>query len=97
MKIFFIEKYIMKLIWKESKPTGGASVQSLVWMEAFNALKHEVFLAKLEEDNYPINTKYIWIKLKPLFNSNKKIFAVWFIYRFPKIFKVIKDTNPDYI
>jgi glycosyltransferase involved in cell wall biosynthesis len=88
-EIFFTEKLIIKLLWKESEPTGGASIQSLVWMNSFKQLGYEIYLGRLEDDVKEIKTEYDWIKFITLFNSSKKKKIVWFTYRFPLVYKAI--------
>ncbi|MCF1750129.1 glycosyltransferase family 4 protein [Mariniradius sediminis] len=87
----------MKLIWSEPEPTGGASVQSLVWMSALHKLGNSVFLGKLKDDKKPVNKFYGWVTLVPLYDSTKNYIAVWFSYRFPRIFKIISSYNFDIV
>ncbi|EMS32083.1 glycosyl transferase, group 1 [Mariniradius saccharolyticus AK6] len=87
----------MKLIWEIPEPTGGASVQSLVWMSALNQLGNKVFLGRLSNDNKTIDENYRWINFLPLYDSLKKQPFIWFTYRFPSIFRIISRNRIDIV
>jgi glycosyltransferase involved in cell wall biosynthesis len=97
-KIFFLEKFIIELLVENGKPTGGASVQSLVWMKALKELNNEIYLANLEEDDRKIKKEFGWVNVVPLYHSKRfKKRLVWFTYRFPKIFLALKKIKPHYL
>jgi glycosyltransferase involved in cell wall biosynthesis len=97
-KIFFIEKYIVELLVENGKPTGGASVQSLVWMKSLMKLNFKIFLASSEDDHRKVKKEFDWVQIVPLYHSRKfQKKLVWFTYRFPKIFLGLKKIKPDYL
>jgi glycosyltransferase involved in cell wall biosynthesis len=80
------------------KPMGGSLVQTLVWMRALHDLGHEVFLAKYEGEGREIKEQYKWIKTVDLYHPKKfKKRLVWFTYRFPRYFLVIRRLKCDYV
>ncbi|MGY6521498.1 MAG: glycosyltransferase family 4 protein [Mongoliitalea sp.] len=88
----------MELIVEHGKASGGAAVQTLVWMEGLQALGHEVFLVHIEEDTRIIQERYSWIQLVPLYHSERGIKKIrWASYRIPKIYQAIKRVQPDYL
>ncbi|UJP64899.1 glycosyltransferase family 4 protein [Mongoliitalea daihaiensis] len=97
-KILFFESAVMELIVEHGKASGGAAVQTLVWMEGLHAFGHQVFLACTAEDTRAIKPEYSWIQQVPLFHSNRGIKKIrWASYRIPKIFKAIQQVRPDYL
>jgi glycosyltransferase involved in cell wall biosynthesis len=96
-KLFFSEKLIIKLLWNKNEPTGGASIQSLVWMKSLNELGYKIYLGRLKEDLKEIKPEYSWINFIPLYDSSKKYFLKWFTYRFPLVFKAISKFEGKFV
>jgi glycosyltransferase involved in cell wall biosynthesis len=97
-KFFFTDSAVMELIAIEGKASGGAAVQTLMWMEGLHTLGHQVFLAKLENDLRPIKPDYQKFQLIPVFNSKKGLKKIrWASYRFPKFYKALKKIEPDFL
>lgn len=96
-RIFFIDSFTKELILKDGKPTGGASVQTLVWIKAFYELGYSVYLSSSLDDERIKDIEYSWIELVPIYNNNIKRILVWFTYRFPKIFQALKKFKFTYV
>lgn len=97
-KFFFFETQTMELLAKTGKPSGGAAVQTLVWMEGLWENGHVILQAKLENDDREIRSQYSKFKTVPLFHEKKGIRVIrWATYRLPKIFISLYKTKPDYL
>ncbi|MCH6236484.1 glycosyltransferase [Cognataquiflexum rubidum] len=96
-KIFFIDSFTKELILNDGKPTGGASVQTLVWIKAFFELGYSVYLSNYLDDNRIVKQNFSWIELVPLYHNKRKRFLVWFTYRLPKIFQTLQILKCDYV
>lgn len=97
-KFLFFETQTMELLADEGKPSGGAAVQTLVWMEGLHENGHQIFQAKLENDTRRIRAPYKKFGLVPLYHKNKGIRIIrWASYRLPKIFFALKRTKPDFL
>ncbi|MGY6521480.1 MAG: glycosyltransferase [Mongoliitalea sp.] len=96
--IFFIDRYIHKLILKKEEATGGASVQSLAWINGFGSLGFDVYLAKFVNSELDVKENYRWIKQAYLYNPTKlKKRLVWFTYRFPRTYQAIKKSKCQFV
>ncbi|WP_194976266.1 glycosyltransferase family 4 protein [Aquiflexum lacus] len=97
-KFLFTQVQNIEMIVKGGKPSGGAVVATHAWMQSLNALGHEVYLLRSEEDERRILPEYEWVNTYKTYHSNKGIPVIrWVYYRFPKLFKVFKTLKPDYI
>jgi glycosyltransferase involved in cell wall biosynthesis len=97
-KFLFFETQTMELLADKGKPSGGAAVQTLVWMEGLHENGHRIFQAKLENDNREIRSAYKKFELAPLYHKNKGLRVIrWASYRLPKIFFALKRTKPDFL
>ena len=97
-KFFFFETATMELLVEGGNASGGAAVQTLVWMEGLSEIDHQIFQAKFENDQRKIKTEYQKFNLVPIYNTNKGIrWLRWPFYRFPKTFKALKKIKPDYV
>jgi glycosyltransferase involved in cell wall biosynthesis len=97
-KFFFTQWQNTELVVENGEPRGGSAVETMVWMKALHELGHEIVLAKLGEDRRRQLSEFSWIKLVPIYDSTafKRTF-VWFSYRFPKIFNVLRKEKPDFL
>ncbi|SMD46296.1 Glycosyltransferase involved in cell wall bisynthesis [Aquiflexum balticum DSM 16537] len=97
-KFLFTETAVMELIATEGGASGGAAVQTLMWMEGLHHIGHEIFLAKRENDLRPIKPEYQKFHLVSTFNSEKGIKKIrWATYRLPKFYKALKKVKPDFL
>jgi glycosyltransferase involved in cell wall biosynthesis len=97
-KFFFTDTAVMELIVQEGNASGGAAVQTLMWMEGLTELGHKVFLAKLENDNRPIKPAFKKFQLVPIYDSSKGIRVIRMAtYRIPAFYKALKKTCPDFL
>lgn len=97
-KFFFTQFQNVELIVEGGKPSGGSVVQTMVWMTALRELNQEIYLANYEGDNRRVLNGYEWINVIPLYHPKKfKKKLVWFSYRFPKIFKILRRVRPDFV
>ncbi len=97
-KFFFFETPVMELLVDNGKASGGAAVQTLVWMEGLHALGHQIFLAKSYNDSRDIKPEYDFIQTISLFHPQKGFKKLrWLSYRLPAIYKILKEIKPDYL
>jgi glycosyltransferase involved in cell wall biosynthesis len=97
-KFLFFETQTMELLATQGKPSGGAAVQTLVWMEGLHQNGHKIFQAKLENDKRVIREAYRKFDLVPLYHKNKGMRIVrWASYRLPKIFFAFSRVKPDFV
>lgn len=97
-RFFFIESSVKGLIVKEERVGGGAAVQTLVWMNALKQQGHQIFLASFENDIRELKDEYKNLDLVNTYHTEKGIRWVrWIYYRFPKVFKALKKSRPDYL
>lgn len=97
-KILFFETAVNELIVENGKASGGAAVQTLVWMEGLHQKGHEVYLAREANDTRAVLPAYAFIQFLRIFDQHKGIKKIrWISYRFPAIFKAINTIKPDYL
>lgn len=99
-KILFTQSNVVELLVKNGNPTGGggAIIETLVWMKAFNQLGYKVMLLRDKSDSRSILNEYSWIDFVPTYDNKKGIkWLRWFYYRIPEIWKSLKSIQPDYI
>ena len=95
-KYLFLDTDIIKLLAQEEKPSGGAAVQSLVWIRGLMALGNEVSVTVHASDNIALKKGSDNIQFVPLYHNNYGLRWIrWVYYRFPLIYKAIKKNNPD--
>lgn len=97
-KFLFTETAVMELIATEGGASGGAAVQTLMWMEGLYDLGHQIFLAKRENDPRQIQPKYQKFQLVSIYDSDKGLKKIrWASYRLPKYYKALKKVKPDFL
>jgi glycosyltransferase involved in cell wall biosynthesis len=97
-KFFFTQTQNVELVVENGEPRGGSAVETMVWMKALYELDQEIFLAKFTEDDRKQISEYSWVNLIPLYDSQAfKKRLVWFSYRFPRIYTVLKKEKPDIV
>jgi glycosyltransferase involved in cell wall biosynthesis len=97
-KFFFFETPVMELLVDNGEASGGAAVQTLVWMEGLYSQGHQIFLAKSLNDTRNIKPEYDFIQAIPIFHPQKGLKKIrWLSYRLPAIYKILKEIKPDYL
>lgn len=97
-KFLFTEPAVMELIATEGKASGGAAVQTLMWMEGLHDIGHQIILAKRENDLRQIKPEYQKFQLISTYDSKKGIKKIrWATYRLPKFYKALKKVKPDFL
>jgi glycosyltransferase involved in cell wall biosynthesis len=96
-KFFFFETAVLELIVNNGNASGGAAVQTLMWMDGLNKLGHEVFLASFEDENREIRPCFNYIKIVPIYHTKRGLKIIrWISYRLPNIYNKLKLIEPDY-
>jgi len=97
-KFFFFETQVMELLATTGKHSGGAAVQTLVWMEGLLENGHQVIQAKLENDHRGIRPQYKNFEYVSLYHHQKGLRILrWASYRLPKIFGILSKEKPDFL
>lgn len=97
-RFLFYDDKIINIMVKEERPSGGAAVQAYGWIKGLAEAGQDVkVLTRLKEDE-PLKDDCKSIKLIPLYDYKKGIrWLRWVYYRFPYIYKKIKQAKPDYL
>jgi glycosyltransferase involved in cell wall biosynthesis len=97
-KFFFLQHSNIEIIVENGIPRGGSVVETLVWMKAMHALDHQVYLAKLEDEDRPLKPEFEWVKLVEIYHSKKyPKFGGRYFYRLPKLFLALNSSKCDYL
>ncbi|MCL6260780.1 glycosyltransferase [Aquiflexum sp. TKW24L] len=97
-KFFFLQHSNIEIIVENGVPRGGSVVETLVWMKALHGLAHEVFQAKLEDDDRPLMPEFEWVKPVKIYHSQKySKFGLRYFYRLPKLFLALQKTKCNYL
>lgn len=97
-KFLFNDTDIIDLIVKNESPSGGAAVQSFVWIRALIKLEHEVVILKDPADLREIKPEWSALSVVPTYDSSKGLkWLRWIYYRFPDIYQLLKREKPDYL
>lgn len=97
-KFLFFESAVMELIVENGATSGGAAVQTLVWMEGLHALGNEVLLTCDGQAEYKIKKEYEFIQLVPFQNSNKGIKVIrWITHILPETYRLLNKHQPDFL
>jgi glycosyltransferase involved in cell wall biosynthesis len=97
-KFFFIDTAVIELFVENGDVSGGAAVQTLVWMEGLLENGHEVLIAKPEGDKRDIKEEYKKFQTVTTYDENEGLrWLRWINYRLPRIFQTLKKTEVDYL
>jgi glycosyltransferase involved in cell wall biosynthesis len=97
-KFLFNDTDIIDLIAKEESPSGGAAVQSFVWIQALIKLGHEVVILKEPTDNRAVKPEWKGLNVALTYDSNRGLkWLRWIYYRFPNIYDLLKKEKPDFL
>ncbi|ERM84323.1 hypothetical protein P872_14860 [Rhodonellum psychrophilum GCM71 = DSM 17998] len=97
-KFLFNDTDIIDLIVKNESPSGGAAVQSFVWVRALIKLGHEVVILKDPADSRSIKAEWNELDVVPTYDSRKGLkWFRWIYYRFPSIYQLLKREKPDFL
>lgn len=98
MKFFFYDTNIINLFLVEDKATGGAAVQSSIWVRGLSAIGKEVCIAKHKGQNGELKSGLEHIDLISIYKKDKGLRWIrWVSYRFPSIYFALKRTKPNYL
>lgn len=93
----FYDDMLRNVILKEEKPSGGAAVQTYAWIRGLMANGQNVYAMTNFVNVGQIKDECRDIKLIPLYDANKGIRWIrWVYYRIPYFFYKLKSNRPDY-
>lgn len=97
-KFVFFDSDINTLLSQSGKPTGGAAVQSSIWMTGLVELGHTVIIPQYGREEELLNLNKTNINLIHFYDEHKGLRWIrWMYYRFPNIYKKLKKNKPDYL
>lgn len=97
-KFLFMETATVELMVKNGRASGGAAVQTLVWMEGLHLAGHEVYVSIFEDDDREILEEFRKFKFLKIYNSRSGIkWLRWVSHRFSGIYMGIRKIRPDYL
>lgn len=97
-KFLFHDFDIIKLLVKDEQPSGGAAVQSLIWIQGLQHYGHQVTLVKDNDDTRELKSKWRHLRIVPIYSSAKGIKWIrWVYYRLPRLFSSLREERPDYV
>ncbi|SMD46309.1 Glycosyltransferase involved in cell wall bisynthesis [Aquiflexum balticum DSM 16537] len=96
-KILFSQFANIELIVEGGNPRGGAAVQTLVWMHAFNKLGFDIQQVIYETETRPKKKEFDWVETITVYNPNVKRIRSWYTYKLPAYFKTLKTAKCDYV
>lgn len=97
-KIIFYEDMLINILLETEKPSGGAAVQTLAWMRGLIEAGQDVSALTSITGNENIKEENKDLKLIPLFDFEKGIRGLrWIYYRIPYLYQKLRDTKPDYL
>src|SRR5690554_6417264 len=96
-KYFFYDTDIIKFLLEREMASGGAAVQSYIWLEGLKELGNEVCIATYKDQTGRLRPGVEQIELVPLYDRTKGVRWIrWVTHRFPVIYQALKSTRPDY-
>lgn len=97
-KFLFYDDKIINILLKEEKPSGGAAVQAYGWIKGLAEVGQDIDVLTQVKENEVLKENCRDLKLIPLYDSTKGVrWLRWLYYRFPYIYKKIKQAKPDYV
>jgi glycosyltransferase involved in cell wall biosynthesis len=97
-RFLFYDDKIINILLQEELPSGGAAVQALGWIRGLAEKGHEVYVLTDSPQHKPLKEEFSDIRLLPLYDPRKGIrWLRWAYYRFPYLYKQIKQVRPDYL
>lgn len=98
MRFLFLDSKIINIILKNEKPSGGAAVQSFGWAKGLAETGHEVYIMTDLNKGGELKVEAKDLNLISMFDEKKGIRWIrWVYYRFPDLYKKIKNVKPDYV
>ena len=97
-KFLFYDDQAINVLFLEERLSGGAAVQAHGWMQGLLSEGHEVSLITDLSQAGPVKDEAKPIDLHPMFDPEKGVRWIrWAYYRFPYLYKKIKQIKPDYL
>lgn len=94
----FYDDMLINVLLKKEKPSGGAAVQTYAWIRGLIENGQKVSALTNILDTKLIKNENKDIPLIPLYNPNKGIRWIrWIYYRIPYLFHRLRENNPDYL
>lgn len=97
-KFFFYDFDILHLLSKDQRTlSGGAAVQSYVWIQGLTSLDHKVYIPTYSDDKQVVNNVKN-VEIIPIYNKNRGVKKIRIVYyRLPSLFLALKRIKPDYV
>lgn len=98
-KFFFFDSDILLLLTQnQQKLSGGAAVQSLVWIRGLTELGHTIYIPTYQDEKLTKEETKRNIHLTQIYHKDKGIKKLRVIYyRLPRLFIRLKEMKPDYV
>lgn len=98
-KYFFYDTDIIKLLLRDDMASGGAAVQSYAWFNGLTSIGNEACIATYENQvKGPLKPGLDSVELVSLYDRRRGLRWIrWISYRFPSIYRALKDIQPDYL
>lgn len=97
-KFLFYDDKLINILLQEEKPSGGAAVQAYGWIRGLSEAGQDVHVMTGINEKETIKNECKDIKLIAWYDQQKGIrWLRWLYYRFPFIYKKIKQAKPDYL
>ena len=97
-KFLFYDDKIINILLREEKPSGGAAVQAYGWIRGLSEVGQDIQVITNSFHSETLKDECKDIKLVPLYDQKKGIrWFRWIYYRFPYLYKRIKENKPDYL
>ncbi|MCB9207950.1 MAG: glycosyltransferase [Ignavibacteriales bacterium] len=96
-KILYFDMQIPYLLKGESKPIGGAAIEWITWLEAFNKIGTKAALLTWKDNSFK-KIKHTNFEIIESFELDKGIPKIRFLtYQLPQLIKVVRRYKPDII
>ncbi|MGV3641158.1 MAG: glycosyltransferase family 4 protein [Adhaeribacter sp.] len=97
-RFLFYDDKLINLLLEEEKPSGGAAVQALGWIQGLSEKGQEVYVMTDPASPGAIKPACRHIRLVPGFDQKKGIRWIrWVYYRLPHLYRQIRHVRPDYL
>jgi|SRR5690606_34886812 len=97
-KFIIFDADINKILFKTGKPTGGAAVQTSIWMKGLIEIGNDVIIPiySIKDKIYESTTQNI--RYIHLYNEHEGLKWIrWIYYRIPNLYRKLKELRPDYL
>ncbi|WP_276499737.1 glycosyltransferase family 4 protein [Pontibacter litorisediminis] len=97
-KFLFYDDKLINILQKDERPSGGAAVQTLGWIQGLSKAGQEIYVLTGPAKDAVIKEQYKEFNIIPLYDQQKGVRWIrWVYYRLPYIYKKVRSTKPDYL